>query len=445
MKPGGQMRAFVLPALLSCCASVAHADTLFVAGAVPVSSGDQAAITRLEALGEIVTVVKDSSATSASANGKDLVVISDSVAPAKVGTKFTQSQVPVLVYEQRVYDDLGMTGPVAGTDYGVSGLQTQIRMSGTHALTAGLTGVVTIENSPAKFSWGKPGAAAVVAATLKGNSTRAVIFAYEAGDTLASGAVAPARRVALYLNAGAADAWNVNGTRLFDTAAQWALDGSSTPPNEVVRILPLGDSITRGKNGVTSGRWSYRRDLEAALVNAGCSFDFVGSQNSPDPGPSSGTPLVDRDNEGHSGLRTDEVKNRLKNWLPGNDHDWALIHLGTNDVLQGTGISAARSNLGNIIDQLRAKNSHVGILIAQIIPNFPENTSAVVALNDEIVSLAAEKNTAASPVIAVDQYSGYNASSYNIDGIHPNETGEAVIALRWADALTPRISNYCSN
>lgn len=419
-------------------AAVASADTLYVAGAIPVSSGDAAAISQLQSLGLAVTVVKDSASTTASANGRDLVVISDSVAPGKIGTKFNQVQVPVLTFEPWIYDNLGMTGTVARTDYGRSGSQTQLRIVGTHALTAGLSGVVTVGNAPASLAWGKPGPDAVVAATLKGNSTRATIFAYESGSLLADGTAAPARRVAVHPNTGATDVWNANGRSLFDAAVQWARDGTITPPGDTVRILPLGDSITRGKNT----HWSYRRDLEAALAGAGCSFDFVGSQSGPTTGP--GAPLNDRDNEGHSGLRTDEIRARLSNWLPGNEHDWALIHAGTNDVLQGTSISAARTNISQIIDKLRGANPNVGILLAQIIPNLPANEAAVVALNDEIDSLAAQKHTTASPVIVVNHYSGYNTFNHNYDQIHPNDAGEAIMAVRWFDALHARISNYCT-
>ena len=315
-------------AIAACCAALSTiADTLFVAGAVPVSSGDAAVVSQLQSLGLTVTVVKDSVSTSASATGKELVVISDSVAPGKVGNKFTQVAVPVLAFEPWVYDDLGMTGTVAGTDFGRSGVQTQMKIVGTHPLTAGLTGIVTVGNAAANLSWGKPGTAAVVAATLKGNSTHATIFAYEAGSLLANGAAAPARRVAVHPNTGATDAWNANGRALFDAAVQWARDGSTTPPGEI-RIFPLGDSITGGRNG----HWSYRRDLDAALLDAGCSFDFVGTLSGPSNGP--GAPLLDRDNDGHSGLRTDQIRARLHNWLPGNEHDWAFIHAGADDMLQ---------------------------------------------------------------------------------------------------------------
>ena len=429
---------YALALAVSWFSAVAGADTLFVAGAIPVSSGDAAAINRLEASGHTVIVIKDSASSAASANGKDLVIISDSVAPANISNKFTQVSVPVLAFEPWVYDNLGMTGSQAGTDYGRAVNKTQIRVVGTHALTAGLSGVVTIGNTAASLSWGMPGGDAVVAATLNGNATRATIFAYRPGDLLANGTAAPARRVAVHPNTGAIDVWNANGRKLFDAAVQWARDGATTPPGETVQILPLGDSITRGRND----HWSYRRDLEAALLEAGCEFNFVGTQSGPATGP--GAPLSDRDNEGHSGLRTDQIRARLPNWLPGNGHDWALVHAGTNDVLQGTSISAARTNLSQIIDRLRGENPDVGILLAQIIPNLPANESAVVALNDEIASLAAQKSTAQSPVIVVDQYSGYNTFNHNYDQIHPNNAGEAIMATRWFDALLPRIADSCA-
>lgn len=417
----------------------AAADTLLVVGAVPVSSGDASAVSQLQSLGQSVTVVEDGSSTTASANGKDLVVISDSVAPDQVSDKFNQVLVPVIVFEPWLYDNLGMTGPVAKTDYGRSGLQTQLRMSGTHPLTGGLSGVVTVGTSSAKFSWGKPGADAVVAATLKSNTTRPTIFAYEANALLANGTAAPARRVAVHLNTGALTAWNANGRKLFDAAVFWALDQVPPPPPEVVRILPLGDSITKGR----LDHWSYRRDLEVALMDAGCAFDFVGSASGPSSGP--GTPLIDRDHDGHSGLRTDEIANRMDNWLPGNDHDWALVHVGTNDVLQGTSITAARASIASIIDILRSANANVGILLAQVIPNLPANEADVAALNDAIVSVAAEKDLPSeSPVIVVDHYSGYSTFNHNYDQIHPNDAGEALMAERWFQSLLPRIAGACA-
>ncbi|MEX0733343.1 MAG: GDSL-type esterase/lipase family protein [Steroidobacteraceae bacterium] len=154
-------------------------------------------------------------------------------------------------------------------------------------------------------------------------------------------------------------------------------------PAAITRIFPLGDSITRG----TNSHWTYRQNVAASLTGASCSFDMVGSQFGPDSGPGSG--LLDRDHEGHGGFRTDQILAGLAGWLPGNEPDWVLIHLGTNDVLQGTGITAARANIGSVIDVLRNANLNVGILLAQVIPNWPANEAAVAALNDAGVAIMA--------------------------------------------------------
>lgn len=414
----------------------ASGDVLLVVGRVPVTNGDAAVMSRLQSLGHAVTVVDDAASTAASANGKELVVISESVASGSVGNKFNQVAVPLIVFEPWVYDNLGLTGTVASTDYGFTAGQTQLRMTGTHPLTAGLTGNVTV-GTASSFSWGIPAAGAVVAATLRNDASRPTIFAYEAGAQLANGLAAPARRIALHPNAGATTAWNATGQSLFDAAVQWAVNGPSPPA--IVRILPLGDSITRG----TTGHWSYRRNLEAALVDGDCSFDLVGNEFGPASGP--GVALADRDHEGHGGFRTDQIRAGLPGWLPGNEPDWVLLHIGTNDVLQGTSISAAITQIGLIIDILRDANANVGILLAQVIPNRPGNEASVVALNDGIASLAAQKDQpGTSPVIVVDHYSGYSTFTHNYDEVHPNDAGEAIMAQRWAQALLPMIAGYCA-
>ena len=247
---------------------------------------------------------------------------------------------------------------------------------------------------------------------------------------------APARRVAIHPNAGAMNAWNANGRELFGVAVQWAL-GESLPAG-AVRILPLGDSITKGRNP----HWSYRRDLEAALVAADCSFDFIGKQDGPDSGP--GAPLVDRDHEGHSGFRTDQILAGLVNWLRNNAPDWALVHVGHERRAPAhQHRRRAREHLG---DRRRAAQREPA-RGNPARPDYPEPCRRTKPrscdLNDGIASLAAQKNTAASPVIVVNHYAGFNASSQTYDGIHPNDSGEAFMAQRWAEALGPRIVNSC--
>src|SRR5690606_19865055 len=59
----------------------------------------------------------------------------------------------------------------------------------------------------------------------------------------------------------------------------------------------------------------------------------------------------------------------------------------------------------------------------------------VLDLNERIVALAAAKTTAASPVVLVDQYTGFNPAQDTYDGLHPNAQGEAKMAARWRQAI----------
>ena len=189
--------------------------------------------------------------------------------------------------------------------------------------------------------------------------------------------------------------------------------------------------------GPTGATWKPRS-------GGGCAFDFVGTQSGPTTGP--GAPLSDRDNEGHSGLRTDQIRGSAVQLAARQRARLGPGPVGTNDVLQGTSITAARTNISQIIDKLRGANPNVGILLAQMIPNLPANESAVVALNDEIASLAAQKgHRSASPVIVVDHYSGYNTFNHNYDQIHPNNAGEALMATGAGSMRCGRgIDNYCT-
>ena len=88
-----------------------------------------------------------------------------------------------------------------------------------------------------------------------------------------------------------------------------------------------------------------------------------------------------------------------------------------------------------IIDVLRADNPDVKIFVAKIIPGNQEDPAAneaghnnVIVFNNRIPALAAEKSTSRSPVIVVDQWTGFDPSVHTIDGCHPTAAGEKVFS-----------------
>ena len=205
-----------------------------------------------------------------------------------------------------------------------------------------------------------------------------------------------------------------------------------------IQIVTLGDSITQA----ASGRNSYRRDLWNSLVNNGYDIDFVGSQNRTRDDTLFPDRTFDPDHEGHWGWRTDEIINgrsgqgNLASWLTSYTPDIALIHLGSNDAFQNNSTESTISELRQVINILRQDNPNIVIFVAELIPT-TNNTwnQRVQNLNNQIPQLVSTENRSNSPVILVDQNSGFNAATDTYDGVHPNASGETKMAQRWFEAV----------
>ena len=200
-------------------------------------------------------------------------------------------------------------------------------------------------------------------------------------------------------------------------------------------ILALGDSITASN----ASHLSYRYYLWTQLVDAGVAFDYVGSENT-NNGHTPNWPdyqgqSFDRDNEGHSGFRVDQINDALPGYLSGYTPDLVIIHLGTNDLNQGQSASSTIDDLRETITLLRADNPDVTVFLSQIIPTQRAWNGEADQLNAAIPGLANELSTARSQIIVVDQNSGFSINDDLRDQVHPNTQGEQKMAQRYYDAI----------
>ena len=207
-------------------------------------------------------------------------------------------------------------------------------------------------------------------------------------------------------------------------------EDAQASPGSVVRILPLGDSITQGGSGYAS----YRRDLWFLLKSAAYKVDFVGSQRGFHGEVEDNLKDFDLEHEGHWAWEAGEIEANLSNWLKNYQADIVLLHAGTNDFDRGQSNESTMQELASIIDKLRINNPDVIILIAKIIPMKHKDTRTI---NESIAALAESKNTQKSPLVVVDQYEGYHPLEDNHDNFHPNTQGEHKIASKWFEALKP--------
>jgi hypothetical protein len=106
---------------------------------------------------------------------------------------------------------------------------------------------------------------------------------------------------------------------------------SLTAPDarDVIKIMPLGDSITAGDR-----YGGYRRLLYDLLTRDGIRFEFVGSLKGGD--------IPNAHHEGHSGWRIDQIESGIAGgWLDTYRPDLVLLHIGTNDIWQHKGANAS--------------------------------------------------------------------------------------------------------
>jgi acyl-CoA thioesterase-1 len=223
----------------------------------------------------------------------------------------------------------------------------------------------------------------------------------------------------------------------------------------VLRIMPFGDSITTSVGdhfNSNSPQASYRYWLDHDLHNAFIPFEFMGTQTD-NYGGAPKYPDFDHHHEGHSGYTTalfmttsdpfymDKILSAKRaGTTEANIPDIVLLHMGSNDVFQGVATATSMSNLGKIIDKFRGANPNVVIFLAEIIPcAAPDgsNCGKIATFNAAIPALAASKTTTNSPVIVVDQYTGFDATAGHdtYDGVHPVESGEKKMSAKWLAAI----------
>jgi len=203
-----------------------------------------------------------------------------------------------------------------------------------------------------------------------------------------------------------------------------------------LRVMPLGDSITEAQGGFAAYRYWLWKDLELE----GYPVDFVGSQY----GVWNGDPPYsdyDQDHEGHWGWRADQILASIGSWAAASLPDIVLIHLGHNDIWQGQSISSTIDELGQIIDTIRGVNPGASFLLAQVIPSIHSALDSIPALNVQIAILGALMHSTESPVLVVDQHSGFDPWVDTYDGVHPNEPGEQKMAARWFAPLDSIFTN----
>jgi len=223
----------------------------------------------------------------------------------------------------------------------------------------------------------------------------------------------------------------------------------------VLRVMPLGDSITVGTYTPSSPpagqAVGYRRKLYNDLVataNGRYNIDFVGSLSE---GLSANPPIGDPEHEGHGGYCDDaapgclgDIASNVIGWLDARPPDIVLLHIGTN------GFSTDPSGVASILDNLRSwesRNYPLWVFIARIIQTV-NGSLDVETFNNNVQNMVRGRSNNRLFMVNQQTGAGLNYTTANggdmADNLHPNQSGYDKMADKWrADLLFAGLLPTC--
>ncbi len=200
------------------------------------------------------------------------------------------------------------------------------------------------------------------------------------------------------------------------------------------RIMPVGDSITKGVGGSGDNR-GYRKPLYNLLKNS-YSVDFVGSQVHGD-----GT--FDENHEGHPGETAEFIKGNISNFLSAANPNIVILHIGTNDISDGVATNDIVSDIDVTLTRIWNFNPGVQVLLCSVAPRI-SNDPATQQLGQGIQNLVSSRSSN-NPVTFVDIYQtiswreGWEKFAM-ADSVHPNDTGYQLMADALFETLRPLLT-----
>ncbi len=174
--------------------------------------------------------------------------------------------------------------------------------------------------------------------------------------------------------------------------------GSSQPADNRPVIVAFGDSLTAGVSGK-----SYPESLQTLLDQSPYKYRV--------------------ENQGVSGDTTTDGLARIDNVLAVHP-SLVLLEFGGNDGLRGVPVDATRDNLNQMIQRIQDAKIPLVLLGITLPPNYgPDYVKPFTAI---FPSLAASHKIRLMPFLLLHVYQ--NHALMQPDGIHPNETGNVIVA-----------------
>ena len=194
------------------------------------------------------------------------------------------------------------------------------------------------------------------------------------------------------------------------------------------KILPFGDSITRGAKSTDDG--GYRSQLFKLVVAAKQNVTFVGSLAN---GPTTVSGVTfPRSHEGHVGWTISQLLPLVPSPALNGKPNIILLHIGTNDIGSRDPAMMAK-HLDSLIEKTAQNAPTALIVVAQITAALTDNDIRD-AYNAKIPGIIQSHAAKRQHIIGVDM-NKIPVADLSPDGVHPNDKGYVYMAGIWYAAI----------
>lgn len=211
----------------------------------------------------------------------------------------------------------------------------------------------------------------------------------------------------------------------------------AAPPARI-RILLTGDSIVQGFHGDYT--WRYR--LAKEFARQGRAVDFVGSRSAPSArSPYKTAQYADPNFDSNHFALVASGLTQQAGWIgaevAAQRPDVIVIAAGINDLRNGLNPAQTDVRLRWWLAAARQAKPDVSIVVSPVLasvyegrPNLGQEINSYNALARKTVT---ELSTAQSRIYLADTTRGWTVATDTYDDLHPNPTGETLIAQRMAE------------
>ena len=149
--------------------------------------------------------------------------------------------------------------------------------------------------------------------------------------------------------------------------------------------------------------------------------------------------LVQKEHEGHSGWRIDQLDTNMATWLPSTDPggllDVVLMHIGTNDFGQNFNTTTAIDRLDGLILKIATLRPNAHIIVTNLMERAgTANTNIIAQFNPFVQDRVNAHALAGRRVTFLDMRSKVPLADMP-DNLHPNQTGYDKMANAWLQAI----------